>query len=138
MGDYKELVQRWFDEVWNRGRADVIDELLAPDALIYGLAPEPLCGPAAFKSVHNAYRTAFPDLRIHLDDVVAEEDKVAFRWTATATHSGDLAGVAGTGRVTHFTGMGVVRVCGERIVEGWNVFDQLGMLRQIGAVHTNA
>ena len=128
----KALVRRWFQEVWNNGRADAIDEMLSSDAVVYGLGAD-LRGPAAFKPFHSAYRTAFPDVTIQLDEIVAEGDLVAVRWSATGTHRGPGLGIAATGRPVRFTGMGFVRVKEGKLVEGWNNFDQLGMFQQIGA-----
>jgi steroid delta-isomerase-like uncharacterized protein len=133
MADNKAIVRRWFDEVWNQGRIEAIDELLAADGVAYGLGPD-LHGPAEFKPFHAAYRQAFPDVRIEVDDLVEEGDKVAYRWTATMTHHGHFLGIAPTGRASRFLGMGIVRIRDGQIVEGWNVFDQLGMLQQLGLV----
>jgi steroid delta-isomerase-like uncharacterized protein len=131
--EHKALVRRWFDEVWNQGRTETVDELLAEQALVHGLGPD-LRGPAGFKLFHAAYRDAFPDVVIRVDDMVAEGNMVATRWSGTATHSGDGLGFAATGRPVKFTGMVIVRVENGKLVEGWNVFDQLGMLQQLGVV----
>ena len=127
----KALIRRWFEEVWTKGRADAIDEMLASDSIIHGLGDEAM-GPAGFKTFHSAYRSAFPDVTVHVDDVVAEGDMVALRWTAAATHRGHLMGLAPTGQSARFGGMGIVRVRDGKIVESWNVFDQLGMFKQLG------
>jgi steroid delta-isomerase-like uncharacterized protein len=129
----KTLVQRWFSEVWNEGRADAIDEMLADDAVIHGLGAN-LQGPAEFKRFHSAYRNAYPDVTIHIDGLVAEGDMVAVRWSASGTHRGDGLGFSATGRRAQFTGMAFVRVKEGKLVEGWNNFDQLGMLQQLGIV----
>ena len=129
----KTLVQRWFSEVWNEGRADAIDEMLADDAVIHGLGAN-LQGPAEFKRFHSAYRDAYPDVTIDVDDLVAEGDMVAVRWSAIGTHRGDGLGFPATGRRVQFTGMVFVRIKEGRLVEGWNNFDQLGMLQQLGIV----
>ena len=130
----KALLQRWFDEVWNDGRAASIDEILSDTALIHGLGAGPI-GPDGFKEFHAAYCNAFPDVDVHLDHVVAEGDVVAARWTASATHQGDGLGFAATGKPTRFTGMTFARVEHGKLVEGWNTFDQLGMLQQLGVVN---
>jgi len=129
----KTLVQRWFSEVWNEGRADAIDEMLADDAVIRGLGAN-LQGPAEFKRFHSAYRNAYPDVTIDVDDLVAEGDMVAVRWSAIGTHRGDGLGFPATGRRAQFTGMVFVRIKDGRLVEGWTNFDQLGMLQQLGIV----
>lgn len=127
----KALVQRWFEEVWNKGRVEAIDELLAPSAVVHGLG-EDLHGPEAFKPFHAAYRAAFPDMRICLEQLIAEGDLVAFRWRSVATHAGALMGEPPTGKQVQMTGMGVIRVANGDLVEGWNNFDQLGLLQQCG------
>jgi steroid delta-isomerase-like uncharacterized protein len=131
----KALVRRWFEEVWNKGRVAAIDEMLAEHAAIYGLG-EDLRGPAGFKPFHTAYRDAFPDVRIQVDEVVAEGGIVAARWSGTGTHRGNGLGmvVAATGKVVRFQGMTFARVEHGMIVEAWNVFDQFGMFRQLEAV----
>ena len=83
----KALVARWFDEVWNRGRREAIDEMFAPDGKAYGLG-EGMRGPEGFKAFHAQFRGAFPDVRVEVDDMIAEGDQVAYRFTATATHTG--------------------------------------------------
>ena len=132
--EHKALVRRWFQEVWNQGSSAAIDELLADNAVIHGFGPQPLRGPAGFKPFHSAYRNAFPDVTISVDDMVAEGDRVAVRWSGTGTHTGDGLGPAATGRAIQFQGMNIVRIEGGKFVEGWNLFDQLGMLQQLGLV----
>ena len=133
----KAMVRRWFEEVWNKGRVAAIDELLAPNGLVHGLGGD-MQGPAAFKPFHAAYRDAFPDVKIELEDLIAEGDKVAFRWSATATHRGNGLNFAATNRPVRFSGMGVIRVENGKLVEGWNIFDQLGMMQQLGVVNLPA
>ena len=87
----KSLVRRWFEDVWNKGDASAIDRLFAAHGTVYGLSAE-MTGPTGFKLFHAAYRDAFPDVRLELEDLIAEDDKVAFRWTATATHQGSGLG----------------------------------------------
>jgi hypothetical protein len=70
--EHKAMMHRWFEEVWNKGRSEAIDELLAADGVVHGLGPADLRGPAEFKQFHAAYRNAFPDVRIQLDQVIAE------------------------------------------------------------------
>jgi steroid delta-isomerase-like uncharacterized protein len=129
----KALVRRWFEQVWNKGRVETIDELLADRSVVHGLG-EDMHGPAAFKAFHAAYRDAFPDLVIKIEHMIADDEVVALRWSAAATHSGGGLGFAATGKRAQFTGMAFVRVEGGRFVEGWNSFDQLGLLQQLGVV----
>ena len=130
----KALLRRWFDEVWTKGRTAGIDEMLVPHSVVHGLGAD-LHGPAGFKPFHAAYRNAFPDIVIQIDAIVAEGDIVAARWSGTGTHQGDGLGFPATGRRAHFNGMVFVRVADGKLVEGWNNFDQLGLLQQLGVVN---
>jgi steroid delta-isomerase-like uncharacterized protein len=130
----KALVRRWFEEVWNKGHVAAIDEMFAAHGTVHGLGMD-MHGPASFKPFHAAYREAFPDVKLELEDMIAEGDKVAVRWTATATHQGKGLGFAATGRQVRFNGMVFMRVQGGKLVEGWNNFDQLGLLQQLGIVN---
>jgi chromate reductase, NAD(P)H dehydrogenase (quinone) len=129
----KALVVRWFDEVWNKGRAEAIGEMFAADGVARGLGDE-MRGPEEFKAFHAKFREAMPDLRIEMEELIAEGDRVAYRFTASGTHRGDSLGFAATNRGTRFIGMGSVVIRDGKIVEGWNVLDQLGMLTQLGAI----
>jgi steroid delta-isomerase-like uncharacterized protein len=130
----KPVIRRWFDEVWNQGRVEAIDELLAADGVVHGLGDGGMTGPAAFKVFHAGYKDALPDVAITLEALVAEGDMVAFRWSATGTHRGGGLGIPATDRAVRFSGMGFGRVRNGQLVEGWNNFDQLGLLQQLGVI----
>ena len=128
----KALIRRWFEEVWNKGRPEAVDEMLSPEGVIRGLgAPQ---GPAEFKQFHRAYRNAFPDFTVQIDDVIGEGDMIAARWHGSGTHGGDGLGVPATGAKVQLAGMTFGRMQHGRIVEGWNIYDELGLLKQIGVV----
>jgi steroid delta-isomerase-like uncharacterized protein len=131
----KAIVQRIDAEVWNKGNLDVIDEVIADDCVqtVVG-APEPIRGPQGFKEFVTMYRTAFPDLHITTDQQIAEGDTVVSRWTATGTHQGDLMGIPPTGKQATVSGIHVERFANGKAVESWGIFDQLGLLQQIGAI----
>ena len=129
----KAMVQRWFDEVWNKRRAAAIDEMLTDSAVVHGLDPTP-AGNDRFKQFHSAFCNALPDLSVRVEASVAEGDLVAVRWSVAGTHRGDGLGLAPTGKPTRFTGMSFFRVRDGKFVEGWNDFDRLGLFQQIGAV----
>lgn len=82
------------------------------------------------------YRAAFPDVQSTIEDTIAEGDKVVTRWTARGTHRGALMGIPPTGKELTVTGMGILRIEGGRIMEAWGIFDQFGMLQQIGVIPT--
>lgn len=132
----KALAQRWFEEVWNRQQCESISKMFAADGLAHGLGADggPLRGPQAFEGFHEAFLNAFPDLRVLLEDVIAEDDKVAIRWTLTGTLKGEGLGVRATGRPMKITGMSILRARNGVIVEAWNNFDVLGMHQQLGTL----
>ena len=132
------LTRRWFEEVWNQGRAEAIDELMAPDGIAHGLGSgeDDLRGPEGFKTFHARFKGAFPDIKITVEDIISAGNKVAVRFTCRATHAGDHLGVAPTHRKVAFEAMSFVRWREGQIVEGWNSVDMLGMLQQIDAVES--
>jgi steroid delta-isomerase-like uncharacterized protein len=131
----KAIARRVNDEVWSEGHLDVIDELFADDfvATIVG-APEQIRGPQGFREFVVMYRTAFPDLRITVDEQFAEGETVVTRWTATGTNEGELMGIPATGKQATTAGININRISNGKLVEGWGLFDQLGLLQQLGAV----
>lgn len=132
----KALVQRWFEEVWNQGRPELIDEFRASDAVTLGLAhPDAAArGNDAFKNFYFNFREAFPDLRGEINDIMAEGDRVVARLTFEATHLGHSLGIPPTHRKVRFGFMGMTRLMDGKIVETWNNIDYLAILEQIGAV----
>ncbi len=136
-----QLIHRWFDEVWNNKSEAAIDELLAPDVIGYGLedpdGDTKIVGPEAFKRLHRAFVSAYPDIKIEVLDTVSEGDKVAARCRVIGTHQGEGLGVQPTGSLVEFTGMLIVRVENDQIVEAWNEFDFMQMYTQLGALSLN-
>jgi steroid delta-isomerase-like uncharacterized protein len=131
--DLRALSRRWFEEVWNKGREEVIDQMIAPGTHAYGLAQaaRTLVGPAAFKEFYRPMRAAFPDIRITVDDVLVERDQSVCRLTAHATHTGDGLGVPPTGRKISFTAIVWLRWKDGQVVEGWNELDSAHLMGQI-------
>ena len=136
--DNKQVVRRWFEEVWNKGRAEAIDEMFAADGVAHGLEGGELRGPADFKVFHRRFRDAFPGVEVSVDDAIAEGDKVAALCTVRGRHQGDTLGFAATEQTVEFTGMTFVRVRDGQIVEAWNNFDFMAMFQQLGALQFSA
>jgi steroid delta-isomerase-like uncharacterized protein len=133
--DNISLIKRWFREVWLEGKNETIYELLAPDAVLSGQtgAQEEIHGPNEFAAFADRIRNAFPDTDIVVEDVFGTDDKVAVRWSAKMIHKGDGLGVPATGKEVRITGMSIARIVNGKIVEGWDNWDRLAMLEQIGA-----
>ena len=125
------LIHRWFEEVWNKGRAEAMDEMFDCDGIAHGLTDESgneLCGPEGFKPFFQSFRNAFPDIEVIVEDTVVEGDKIAARCTVKGTHAGEGIGLAATNRRVEFTGMSY---CPR---QGWEDCRSLEQLRFYGYV----
>jgi predicted ester cyclase len=119
----KALVRREQEELWNHtGDLDAAEELFAPEQA------------EAARQEAADFRRGFPDVVSTIEDLIAEGDRVAARWSARATHLGEYVGVPPTGKEVEFTGISVYRIEGGRIAESWTEEDELGLMRKIGAV----
>jgi steroid delta-isomerase-like uncharacterized protein len=130
----EQLMRRWFDEVWNQGRSDTIDQMFPETSIMWGVGrPEDSTkGPATFKEFHRNMRSACPDVKIVLNHIVHQDDTAFARWTATMTVTGDGLGISPNGQRIEIRGMCACRAENGVITEGWNVWDQMGMARQLG------
>ncbi len=132
-----EFIHRWFDQVWNSQNEAAIDEMFAQDGVGHGLGSEPIVGPENFKTFHRAFVSAYPDLKVHVEDTVVEGDKIAVRCRVTGSLSGHGIGVSPTNQPVEFTGMVIVRVQDGKIIEAWNEFNFMEMYKQVGALTLN-
>jgi steroid delta-isomerase-like uncharacterized protein len=132
--DAATLIRSWFEEVWNQRNEEAIDRFLATDATMWGVGrPDVLStGSEEFKTFYHAICAAFPDTKITVHQVVSEGDTAFARWTVTGTHTGDSMGFPATNTPLKITGMSGCRVQNGVIVEAWNIWDQVGMARQLG------
>jgi steroid delta-isomerase-like uncharacterized protein len=139
--DNTAVIRRWFEEVWNRGREEAIDELFAEEGVAHGLADETgsaLRGPTGFKPFYRRFREAFPEMEVVVEDTVSEGDKVAARCTIRGRHRGDTLGFKATDNPVAFDGICIVRIADGKIVEAWNNFDFMSMFQQLGALRLDA
>ena len=127
----KLLLRRLIEGTINERNLAKVDEL-APDYVFHD-AGNPIHGPEAFKQVVGAFLTAFPDLRLTVDDQIAEGDQVLTRFSMRGTHRGAFMGLAPTGKAVTITGLLLSRIRGGKVVEEWEICDTLGLLQQIGA-----
>jgi len=129
----KALAKRWFEEVWNQGRESTIDELFHPQGKAHGF-PEPdsiLIGPEGFKAIHRAFHNAYGNIHIDIDDIIAEGDRVAIRWTCTMSHTGDGLGFPATGKKTTVPGSSFIHCRDGKLTEGWNFMDLTRTTQQL-------
>jgi steroid delta-isomerase-like uncharacterized protein len=126
----KALVRRFFEEVWNQQKLDVIDEVFAPTVVMNGQAVKR----EVIRQVVASRRDAFPDIQVTVEDQVAEGEKVSTRRTWHATHLGAYRGIAATGKRVTWAQISIVRFAEGKIVEDWPVTDELSLLQQLGHV----
>jgi steroid delta-isomerase-like uncharacterized protein len=136
MSEEEKAVVRRFNELigefWRTGDADVFDEVLASDFVYHQpMTPPDLEG---FKQFLPMFRTALPDMRFAVEDLIAEGDKVVDRITFQATHQGEMMGTPPTGNTVTVTEIHISRIVQGKIVERWGQTDMLGMLQQLGVV----
>jgi len=129
----KAVFRRWC-EVISQNRLDRVEEIIAPDEVDHALPPGVPAGLEGVKQVFRLLHTAFPDLQIEIEDLIAEGGKVVGRVTARGTHRGEFMGIAPTGKQVSFNAIDVVRIAGGKIVERWSQADNLALLQQLGAI----
>lgn len=125
------------EKVFNQGELDLLDLLMAPDAINHELelfGPAAARGPEAVRQFIRVFRSAFPDLRVTVIDQVGDGDRVATRWKMEGTQSNRLMGIEASHRFVSIEGIRIDRIVDGRITETWNRWDTLGMLRQLGAL----
>jgi predicted ester cyclase len=130
----KAIYRRMSEEVWNQGHLDRAGEFFASDVVIHSAQPGTPPGIAGVTATVSMMRSAFPDLKISNESIMAEGDLLTARWIARGTHRGELLGTPPTGKRVEFGGISIVRMSGGKIAEIWGESDQLGLMQQIGAV----
>ena len=133
MSEANKAVVRRAYEAFEKGPG-AMDDVLAPNVVVHGPgAPGPM-DREAFKQFRNTLYTGFPDLLHTIEDMIAEGDKGASRFTGRGTHQGEFMGVPATGKQVVLTGLIVNRVVGDELAEQWHEFDSVGLMQQIGAI----
>lgn len=135
---HEELYRRFVAEVPNMGHFEVVDEIFDEHARYRIPGSEPLQGRDAIKKVLGMFRTAFPDLHVTVDAMIAEGERLATLMTNAGTNSGDFMGMGSSGRDVSFPAVHLTTFRGHRIIEDHAVFDRLGLYEQLGFVPTQA
>ena len=129
--DNKQLARRLIEEVWNKGKIDLIDELVDPNFEGH----DPVIGLEKRDTLRESvkgYRTAFPDLKMDITSIVAEGNYVVTRWTARGTNLGPFMGMGSTGRAATVTGINFGEVRNGKLISDYSEYDALGLMRQLG------
>jgi steroid delta-isomerase-like uncharacterized protein len=129
----EQLITRYFEEVWNEGKLDVLDEIISAHYINHnpGMA-NPVPGPEGLKPIVAGIRKAFPDLKYIIENMVVSDTQVAVHTTMHGTHKGDFFGLAPTHKVIKVSQMQIERIENNKIVAHWRVTDDLTLLRQLG------
>ena len=123
-----------FAEAVGTGNFDLFDKVVAPDCVDHDPAPGQAPGPAGYRMFFGGMRTAFPDMKVTLETAVQEEDTIAFAYTLTGTHTGPLQGIPPSGKKIKIRGMQISKFKDGKMTERWGSSDELGLLKQIGAI----
>ena len=129
---HKAIVRRYIEQVLNEQRHDLVEEFLAENIELHGSGIPP--GLGVVKQWFATFSTAFPDGYTTIEDMVAEEDKVAARTTFNGTHKAEMQGIPATGKTVNMPGIAIFRLDNGKIAEGWLVNDNLSLMQQLGVI----
>ena len=127
----KDLVKRYYIEMWNRWDFALANELIDQEIAFRGSLGIHVAGREGFKEYMRAVQQAFPNFHNQIEELIAEGDKVVARLTYTGTHQGELFGVAPTGREVTYCGVAIFRIFQDRVIEGWVLGDTGGLIKQL-------
>src|SRR5215471_264077 len=131
----KEIIRRWNEEGWSGGNYELANEIISPNMTVHGAGGQSVgMGPDGLVDLIRTWRTAFPDGRMEIDDIIVEGDTVAIRNTWYGTHEAEFYGVAPSGNSVAVTSVGIDRVTDGLVSEGWGELDMVGMMQQMGAL----
>lgn len=128
----KATARRFYDEVFNRGDVSAIDQLCAADFKDHTAMPGQAPGAQGLKQIMGAYFKAFPDMKVKVEEIIAEGDFVAARFSGSATHNGELFGTAPTGKRITFNGIDFLRFKNGKVTDAWHQGDDVIALMQLG------
>jgi steroid delta-isomerase-like uncharacterized protein len=123
-----------FAEAVNAGKFELFNEAVSTENVDHDPAHGQVAGPEGYRMFFSGLRTAFPDLSVALETLVADDESIAFAYTITGTHNGSLMGIAPTGRKIKIRGMQISKFKDGKMVERWGSSDELGMLQQLGVL----
>jgi steroid delta-isomerase-like uncharacterized protein len=131
---YKALVRLSLEDDISKGNVAIAEQIIAPDFVDHINPPGMQHGLEGHKAIVALFRAAFPDQWWHIEDLIAEGDRVVARTTMTGTHQGEFFGIPATGRAVSVSGVHIIRIADGKIAEHWGTNDDLGLLRQLGVI----
>jgi steroid delta-isomerase-like uncharacterized protein len=132
----KQILHRFFEELFNQGDLSVADEIVGATYLNHNAVPGETPGREGLKAFVAYIRTAIPDIHFTIEDQIVAADKVVTRFSVSGTQQGEFAGIAPTGKFVQITGINIHRVGDGQIHEAWLNWDELGMMQQLGVIPT--
>ena len=133
----KALVRQMVEEIFNRGNTSLAAEFLAPDFVEREELPPGIPSDReGVTQLTTMLRSAFPDFKATIDDIIAEGDKVVIHQTFSGTHQGEFMGIPPTGNRVSWGAFDIIRVAGGKCAEHWGLMDNMGMMQQLGAIPT--
>ena len=135
--EHRLLFSRWFEELWNKKNYAITQELVAPEFTAHGAGGQDIKqGPDGVAGMVKIWHQAFPDGHMTMDDIITEGEMSTIRMTFRGTHTGEFYGVPASNKPVEVTSIGIDRVVGGKICEGWGELNMLGMMQQMGAIPT--
>jgi steroid delta-isomerase-like uncharacterized protein len=134
--DNKEVIRAYVETIFNHKQVDRADELVASDYVDHAALPGQAPGLEGAKKKWAMYLAGIPDLRVTIEELVAEGDKVGVRRSYAGTHRGELLGVPPTGKQVRVGGISIFRLAGGKIAEQWEQLDRLALMQQLGVLPT--
>src|SRR5262245_45480300 len=132
--EIKSFIATYTDEVWNQHSVEAMDKFYSPDYVHHDVSGPDIRTLDDYKQWATALLSGLSNVRVIIDDLVAEPGKAVKIWTACGLHDNSFAGIPPTGKEIQFSGVSVYRLADDQIVESWYVYDMLGLLQQLGAI----
>ncbi|MBK5096154.1 MAG: ester cyclase [Gemmatimonadetes bacterium] len=127
------IIRKVIEEVWNQKNPALLDDMFTEDFVMHTPIGN-FEGPSGYRQIYDTYVNAFSDCQFTIDDELSAGDRNVVRYTFSGTHDGELLGVAPTGKRVSISGISISRLVGGKVAEEWPVWDQMGVMQQIGAV----
>ncbi len=133
--DNKAVVRRLYEEVWNKRRLELVDEIISPSHALHDPnLTDSSVGPDAYKRQVSRFIVGIPDLRFTIEDIVDEKEKLAVAWTISGTHTGEFMGIPATNKKVYVEGITINHLVDGKIMDSYISWDTFGMMQQLGVV----
>ena len=131
----KALIRRLYEEVWNKRRLELVDEIISPSHALHDPnLTDSSVGPDAYRRQVSRFISGIPDLHFTIEDIVDEKEKLAVAWTISGTHTGEFMGIPATNKKVYVEGITINHIVDGKIMDSYISWDTFGMMQQLGAV----